>query len=366
MLRVLKRRPRRILMTVDAVGGVWTYALGLARALAAENCRVVLAGLGPEPSPAQIREAEATAALTWLAEPLDWMAASEAELERVAAALAGLARDHAVELLHLNAPGEAHGLDVALPVVAVSHSCVATWFQAVRGTGLPPEWSWQHDRNRAGFDRADLVLAPSRSHAAMLESCYGPVPRLEVIHNAAGRGPRAEVRQNVVVAAARWWDDGKNARVLDEAAALCAVPCLAIGPAEGPNGQRMEFRNAVPIGQLGAGEARRSMAHAAIFASPSLYEPFGLAVLEAALAGTPLVLADIPTYRELWEDAALFFPPRDAGALAKTLSELSRDAAARRRLGILAARRARRYSPVRHSASMLAAYEQATLTAARR
>ena len=43
-----------------------------------------------------------------------------------------------------------------------------------------------------------------------------------------------------------------------------------------------------------------------IFVSVSRYEPFGLAVLEAAHAGCALVLSDIPTFRELWQGAASF------------------------------------------------------------
>jgi glycosyltransferase involved in cell wall biosynthesis len=43
--------------------------------------------------------------------------------------------------------------------------------------------------------------------------------------------------------------------------------------------------------------------------APSLYEPFGLAVAEAARAARPLVLSDIPTFRELWGDAALTSRP---------------------------------------------------------
>jgi hypothetical protein len=38
-------------------------------------------------------------------------------------------------------------------------------------------------------------------------------------------------------------------------------------------------------------------------------EPFGLAVLEAAQAGCPLVLSDLPGFRELWDGAALFRRP---------------------------------------------------------
>ena len=61
---------------------------------------------------------------------------------------------------------------------------------------------------------------------------------------------------------------------------------------------------------LGALDERRSerLAWRSGRSSPrtALYEPFGLAVLEAAQAGCALVLSDIPTFRELWDGAALF------------------------------------------------------------
>ena len=60
------------------------------------------------------------------------------------------------------------------------------------------------------------------------------------------------------------------------------------------------------------------MARAAIFVSSSVYEPFGLAVLEAAGSGAALVLSDIPTFRELWDEAALFAPPGDAAGIRPT------------------------------------------------
>jgi glycosyltransferase involved in cell wall biosynthesis len=61
---------------------------------------------------------------------------------------------------------------------------------------------------------------------------------------------------------------------------------------------------------------RRLYREAAVYAHPALYEPFGLTVLEAALSGCALVLADIPTLRELWGPVATFVPPRDEAALA--------------------------------------------------
>jgi glycosyltransferase involved in cell wall biosynthesis len=58
---------------------------------------------------------------------------------------------------------------------------------------------------------------------------------------------------------------------------------------------------------------------------PSLYEPFGLAPLEAALRGCALVLSDIGSFRELWDGCAAFFPRGDAEVLAAVLAELEAD-----------------------------------------
>ena len=46
--------PRRILMTTDAVGGVWTYATDLARGLGKSGNEVVLVVMGPAPRPDQL------------------------------------------------------------------------------------------------------------------------------------------------------------------------------------------------------------------------------------------------------------------------------------------------------------------------
>ncbi|TIX68429.1 MAG: glycosyltransferase family 4 protein, partial [Mesorhizobium sp.] len=71
-----------------------------------------------------------------------------------------------------------------------------------------------------------------------------------------------------------------------------------------------------------------------------------------ATSATPLVLADIPTYRELWNGAAMFYDAHDPRDLARCLDRLSDDAQHRRRLGGAAARRARKFSPARQAAAM--------------
>ena len=98
-----------------------------------------------------------------------------------------------------------------------------------------------------------------------------------------------------------------------------------------------------------------------VFVSPALYEPFGLAVLEAAQAGCALVLADIPTFRELWDGAALFVPPSDDRAIAATLSTITADTALRTRMAAAAERRAADYT-IGKSADALAALMRWLLT----
>ncbi|WP_292393819.1 glycosyltransferase family 4 protein [Mesorhizobium sp.] len=353
-------------MTVDAVGGVWRYALDLARELAQGGDSIVLAGLGPGPSQEQAKEAQAFAALAWLKTPPDWMTRNEDDLDVLPQELAPLVRDYAIDLVHLNAPTQAVGLDVPCPVVAVSHSCVVTWLHAVRGQPVDGEWGWQKDRNRRGFDWANAVVAPSRSHADMLEACYGSIARLSVVSNGTRPGPKAERRESVVLAAARWWDEGKNAATLDQAASLTKWPVFAAGSLQGADGQRASFSNVIPLGSVYHDEVRLLMARAGIFVSPSVYEPFGLAVLEAATSATPLVLADITTYRELWDGAAIFYDAHDPRDLAKCIDCLSYDAQYRRRLGEAAARRARKFSPERQAAAMHDIYDRAALAVAER
>jgi glycosyltransferase involved in cell wall biosynthesis len=84
--------------------------------------------------------------------------------------------------------------------------------------------------------------------------------------------------------------------------------------------------------------------------SPAVYEPFGLTVLEAATAGCALVLSDTPSFRELWEGAALFVDARDKYEWQAALNSLTRNGALRKDLQRRALQRARRYS-LRETAS---------------
>jgi glycosyltransferase involved in cell wall biosynthesis len=352
--------PRRLLMTIDAMGGVWRYAMDLAKALRLEGVDTVFAGFGPRPASQMLEEAKATGEIFWSDAPLDWTATDQSELARIPDWLVATARAASVDLLHLNLPSQAAGLVIDRPVIVVSHSCVTTWFAAVRGTALPPDWLWHEGLNRRGFAAADAIIAPSHSHADALSRSYG-IGGIEVVHNSSRHVPTRLNKQNYCFAAGRWWDEGKNSSVLDGTAALTDYPIVAAGPIDGPSGQHVRFAFVDHRGALGHAEAMALMNEAAIFMSPSIYEPFGLAALEAARAGAALVLADIPTYRELWQDAALFAQPDDPAAFASAIDGLAGDRRLRQRLAHLAQDRSRLFSAAAQARAMLDVYRR-TLT----
>jgi glycosyltransferase involved in cell wall biosynthesis len=347
-------------MTLDSVGGVWRYTLDTAGALAARGIDCVLVGLGPRPTAYQRHEVSAIerVELVWIDAPLDWMIEKEAQLHSIPENLARVAEDSRVDLLHLNAATQAVGLKSRIPVVVAAHSCVVTWWRAMRQGPLPESWNWQFSRNRRGLDSAALVLAPSRSHADVLQAAYEMGTPIEVVPNATRGGRGRLTKEPSVFSAARWWDEAKNGALVDAVAGMIRCPVVMAGSLEGPNGQRFQPAHAVAVGSLSALEVRRMMAKAMIFISPSRYEPFGLAVLEAASAGSALVLSDIPTFRELWQDVALFCPPDDKAAFAAAIDCLMTDRRLRLTVSEGALRRASQFSPERQVEQLLQAYSK--------
>jgi glycogen(starch) synthase len=353
---------RHVLMTVDAVGGVWTYALDLATGLAGAGIRTSLAVLGPSPAQDQVAEAEAVPDLTLIDTglPLDWTAADADSLCLAAKGVQSLAEELNVDLVHLNAPALGGAARFAQPVISVAHSCLATWWSAVRGGPPPEDFRWRIQAHWRGLMASDAVITPSGAFADDTLRAYETV-RPFVVHN----GRRAEPApfggaRSGVVTTGRLWDDGKNAATLDRAAARLTVPLRAIGPLGGPHGEYRTLRHAQALGRLPAGAVRVQLRSAAVFASASLYEPFGLGVLEAAQAGCALVLSDIPTFRELWDGAAVFAPPHDDQAFADAIQALCDNSDRRTALARAAQERAARFTVEAMTAGVLDVY--ATLT----
>ncbi len=313
-----------MLLTGDAVGGVWRYNLDLARGLLERGVAVALALLGPPPSQVQREEARAAdLELITTGLPLDWTAADPDALRVAGAELAGLAARLRVDRVHLHAPALAAEVAWSVPVVAVAHSDVGTWWQAVQGGRIPADLAWRATATAHGLAEADAVIAPSRAFADMLDRLYRPERPIRVIHNGLAPSRQAQrARVSGVLLAGRLWDTGKNAALLDRVAPRLGAPVVAAGPLAGPNGESVAFASLHCLGTLGQDALAEQMTGCTVFASASRYEPFGLAVLEAAQSGLALALSDIPTHRELWDGAALFFHPEDEGGAGDALRRL--------------------------------------------
>ncbi|MDQ1199347.1 glycosyltransferase [Agrobacterium sp. SORGH_AS 787] len=349
----------RVLLTLDAVGGVWRFTLDLARNLTRAGMVVAFAGFGPAPNEGQKQEARAIGKLIWLDAPLDWTASSPRELQVIPAFLKDLIAHEAIDLLHLNLPSQAAALETHVPVVVMSHSCVTTWFAVMREGDMSPEYAWHRDMNHAGLRRADIIVAPSQSHAELLKSTYPGIAPVSVVHNASALQNHAGEKENFILSAGRWWDEGKNGRVLELAAGNLRWPFLFAGADEGPRGEQTGLSEGVRLGQLGHEQIVNLMHRAAIFVSPSRYEPFGLAALEAARCGCALLLADIPTYRELWEGAALFGDPHDPQDMLAKIEGLISDPALRDELAQRAHQRSLEFSEGHQASEMIALYRRA-------
>lgn len=338
--------PTHILMTADALGGVWQYSLELAGGLGRRGLAVTLALMGPAPSDAALARAEAAtgARIRPTGLPLDWTAGRPAEVTQAAAAIARLACDIGADLVHLHSPALAlAAFDV--PVVAVCHSCVATWWDALGDGPLPADLAWRADLAARGCRAADRLLAPTRAFAEATRAAYGLDHPPAVVRN--GRRP-ADLQSAAEPAAraftaGRLWDRAKNAAALDRLAARLDVPLHAAGPAEGPNGERFTADRLRLLGRLDAAGMEQELTQRPVFVSLARYEPFGLAVLEAAGAGCALVLSDIPSFSELWAGAATFVAPDDDAAAADAVQGLIADPGWRASLAEAARGRAARY-----------------------
>ena len=344
----------RLLLVTDAVGGVWTYSLELARALRPLGIETVLAVMGPSPSAKQCEDAAGFKPIdTGL--PLEWLDTNPAEIRRAGRALAALAECEGVDLVQTCSAALLADVDFGVPCVAVQHSCVASWWAAVKGTPLPYSFVWRRELVECGLNRAAAVVAPSIAFAAETARIYDV--NVASVHN--GRRNAFAVRTaqaDFVLTASRLWDEGKNVATLDAAAARLRVPVEAAGALYGPNGASIEPRHMRALGEVS--QARLGALYAArpIFASAALYEPFGLSVLEAANAGCALVLSDIPTHREIWSGAAIFVPARDDQAFACAIQDLIDDPDERQQLGQLARARAQLYTPERMARGMADIY----------
>lgn len=325
-----------VLVTADTVGGVWTYARELVTGLARKGVQVTLVSFGDIPTVSQIEWLEGLRGVEYhpTAFKLEWMQEAEIDIEASSEYLKRVIDEVKPDLLHLNQ--FCYGsLNVGIPKIVVAHSDVVSWWVNVKGVEPPADsWSnWYRDVVGRGLADADAVVAPSRSMMECVERFYGRPKQGSVIYN--GRTPTLfnpyVTKEDSVISVGRLWDGGKQAALLTQI--NTTVPVVIAGTEQhadesfrtaesalGANHPMLVLKGAQSEGQL-----RHLFSKASIYAATSRYEPFGLAPVEAALSRCALLCNDIPTFRELWGQTAIYFKQNDAASLEAEIQRLQND-----------------------------------------
>jgi glycogen(starch) synthase len=365
-----------VLITLDTVGGVWHHGIELAAGLVRRGMRVSLATMGARLSASQRAQAaslrgvglhESSWRLEWMDDPWsdvcragDWLLALEARLRP--------------DVVHLNQ--FAFGAwPFAAPTLVVAHSCVLSWWRAVRRERAPAAWDAYRAAVRLGLSNAGLVGAPTQAMLDALALEHGHARGGVVLPN--GRSPamfRAGEKAPAILSAGRLWDPAKNLAALEAVAPRLPWPVRVAGACTQPGSGEGEGEKAkVPpppasavhwLGELAPPALAAQFAQASIYALPARYEPFGLSALEAGLSGCALVLGDVPSLREVWGDAASYVPPEDRDALHAALLRLIDNPLQRQQMARRAMARARRYTPSRMVEAYLGAYARLRAPAA--
>ena len=185
-----------------------------------------------------------------------------------------------------------------------------------------------------GLAGASAVIAPTRWMAEQMVHLYGlsAVPRV-IANGISPMQPGCLPRKLQAITAGRLWDAAKGLAILREIES--PFPLYVAGEQGSDSLDGAQWLGALPhedlLGLFG---------ESAIYLATSVYEPFGLAPLEAARCGCAIVARDLPTFREVWGDSALYF--RSAESLQGLLKSLAdnprRLKAARCRAGARAGR----------------------------
>ncbi|WP_230407268.1 glycosyltransferase [Pontibacter cellulosilyticus] len=339
--------PSKILMTADTVGGVWNYSLELVRALAPFKTEVALATMGARLTEEQRRQADEIDNLTVYESEykLEWMEDAWEDVEKAGKWLLELKDEVQPELVHLN--GMVHGaLDFGVPTIVVVHSCVLSWWKAVKEEDAPKEWDKYKELVTRGLQNADMVVAPTQAMMNQATALYGPFKKNAVIYNGRGQhGFQFGKKEPFVFSMGRVWDEAKNISMLAHIASDLGWPVYIAGDDKHPaTGKTVNLENVHFLGQLSEKEVSDWLSRASIYALPAKYEPFGLTILEAAMSGCALVVGKTESQAEIWGNAAKYVDPSSADELRDTINNLIEDEFGRNIMACRAVKRSHGYT----------------------
>lgn len=296
-------------------------------------------------------------------------------------------------------------LRAALRGIDLFHCSDQFWYAPPHGAAVMTihdlsahvEPSWHVNENTAmhrvkeqfAITRADRIIAVSEATKRDIVQYLGiPAERISVVYEAADpafhpqRGAalddalaRYGLRPGRYILSVGTLEPRKNyVRLIEAYARLRArlpdAPPLVIA---GGYGWRYDNILATP-GHAGVAQSVRFLgrvpdedlpalyAGAAVFAYPSLYEGFGLPVLEALACGTPVVTSNTSSLPEVLGDAGLLSVPYDTEAIAAAMARPLTDPALAAGLRAAGPRRAAQFSWARAARETIAVYAEAIAT----
>ena len=245
---------------------------------------------------------------------------------------------------------------------------------------FPARWRWLYRAGvRAAVRRADLVLVPSASTAVDLQDRYGlaadriRVTPLAAALPASGADPTPIVARLGIdgpyVVAAGTLEPRKDVvgliRAYRQAAPELGRGLVLAGP-DGPDAARVHAEIArggpgwiVTTGRLEGADLDAVLRGADVLAYPSLYEGFGLPILEAMQRDVPVITTTTPACAETAGDAAVLVEPGDVAGLADALVRVGTDDDLRAALRAAGRRRARAFTWSATARATLDAYRDA-------
>lgn len=337
----------KILMTTDTVGGVWTYTLELCRALKPYNFEIHLLSLGATPNERQIKEIEHLTNVSFYPTDykLEWMENPWEDIRKTEGKIEALCKIIEPDLLHFNNYiNESTLYDI--PKVTVYHSCVQTWWEAVKNCEVPAQWNAYVRHLQEACNSSNVIVFPTDAIRLAAYQSHSITTPYEVINNGRDFSVAGDVgKEKIILCSGRIWDEAKNLKFLCGLAEQLPWPIYVAGDNANPNtSDKMLLDNVRFLGKLDFEELKYWLERTEIYINPALYEPFGLAVLEAAKAGCALALSDLYTLKEIWQENALYFDPNSEKEMVNTILNLISDDQFRKQYQENAKKHSKRYS----------------------
>ncbi|WP_159800820.1 glycosyltransferase [Flavobacterium sp. MK4S-17] len=349
-------------MTTATVGGIWNYTIDLCKALQFYDTEIHLMAMGSLVNSEQQQQLEQLKGINFYESnyKVEWMENPWEDISMAKQWISSVYSKVNPDIIHFNTFGHVAG-DWDCPVVSVFHFCLQTRWSAITGkTSTPDDLKRYRKAVKEALTSACVIVAPT---AAILKDAEKIYPVLkhkhkEVIYN--GRDtPEFSITEKEpgILTAGRKINDAKNICLLTDVADDLNWPVYIAGTHNCPEeDEDNEAKNINYLGRLPSKVLQDYMKKASLFVMPAKYEPFGLAVLEAAKAGCALALGDIPTFREIWGDAAVYFNPESADEAAAVLQKLTTDHAFREEKARKALERSKKFTVEKMAGSYINLY----------